>query len=449
MRFVTRFVPTWVYKLSEAIQAGDMGLAREICIRASAEEPPEFDQDRPIDHAMRLAVAQADHNLAWLEEAEAFLATHAREDQIGEWQPGSVPHEAILAIRHLAGLIRLEDPPRAAAHFHAALALRPDFLPAKVELEILTSGRDRKHIFGALGVDAPRTDWGYMLAASELGMAPLTQGGRPPPGAICLRGLCTESTPALVRLYRWLNPTTPIIVATWPDTPPDILQAMSTWAHVVLAPPPKEAGSQNKNRQIVLARAALLTAKQAGISHVLLVRTDISLFKIDIIKNLHSVYCSFQAEPAAKAGRLIISDLFTRKFMGFHFSDLLAYGAVADLIRFWSAPMEVGDVYTHTEQYLGTHFYNSLELRVRDPGINDYHRLLRDFFVVRDFSWFEGCWLKQPELRDAKAQAFSDACISQLDWERLYHAPSALVPNAMGGADVGVVLQSALGIARL
>jgi hypothetical protein len=135
--------------------------------------------------------------------------------------------------------------------------------------------------------------------------------------------------------------------------------------------------------------------------------------------------------------------------MAFHFSDLLAYGAVPDLIRVWSAPLEVAGVYNHTEQHLGTHLYASLDLRFKDTAVNAYHRLLRDFFIVRDFSWFEGFWLKHPDLRAATTQVFGDACISQLDWERLYHAPSAQTSNVIGAADIGVVLQSALGIARV
>jgi hypothetical protein len=444
MRFVMQFVPPWIFKLAEAIDAGDMTTARALCWRATTQEPVEFSQDRPFDHAMRLVVARADNNLVWLEEAEAFLAAHG-----GDWPAGTEPHESVLATYHLAGLMRLSEPARAATHFEAALAMAPAFLPARIELEILRSGRDRNQIFAALGVAPQRTDWGYMLAASQLGLAPTPTQRPPTHGAICLRGLCTAHTLALVRLYRWLNPKTPIIVATWADTPNQILQAISESAEVILAPDPETAGSQNKNRQIVLARAALLTAKRADISHVLLARTDIAMFREEIISNLQSTYELFPVDSDIMAGRIIVSDIFTRKFFPFHVSDIVAYGAVSDLMRLWSAPYEVGVVHNNTEQYISNHLYESLDLKYKDTTMNNYYRFLRNFFVVRDFSWFDGLWLKKPELRTAVSQVFADACISQVDWERLYHGPPSRPTATMGCGDIGVMLQAALGIARI
>jgi hypothetical protein len=393
---------------------------------------------------MRLVVAQADNNLVWLEETEAFLANQGRR-----WPPGGETHESVLAARHLAGLMRLPDRAHASAHFEAALAMTPTFVPAQIELEILRSGRDRQRIFGALGVETPRLDWAYRLAACELGQASPESDAAPSKGAICLRGLCTEHTPALVRLYRWLNPKTPIIVATWKDTPLPILQAIGEHAQIALAPPPETPGSQNKNRQIVLARAALLTAQHANMSHVLLTRTDIALFRPEILSNLDSTYRTFPVAPGAASGRLIVSDIFTRKFLPFHVSDLLAYGAIPDLIRLWSAPYETGDFHNNTEQYVGNFLYHSLGLKYDTPIMDAYYRLLRDFFVVRDFSWFDGCWLKHPKMLTSANQAFADVCISQLEWERLYHAPQSYPPDAMGAGDVGVVMQAALGISRL
>jgi hypothetical protein len=443
MRFVMQFAPPWVYELAGALEAGDMDQARQICIRVSTQAPVTFNQDGPFDHAMRLVVAKADNNLIWLEEAEAFLAASA-----GRWKADTEVHESVVTAYYLAGVMRLPDPRRAMAHFESALSMAPDFLPAKIELEILRSGRDRGRIFGALGVEAPRTPWAYKLAASELGMAPHAPIPAPPQGAICLRGLCTEHTPALVKLYRWLNPTTPIFVATWRDTPREILQAISENAHVALAPEPEIAGSQNKNRQIVLARAALLTAKFANISHALLVRTDMALFRAEIISNLESTYRSFPSPPSASSGRLIVSDIFTRKFLWFHISDLLAYGALPDLIRHWSAPFEAKGIHNNTEQYLGNHLYNSLGINYDDSITESYYKFVRDYFIIRDLSWFDGCWLKRPELRTAATQAFGDACISQLDWERLYHAPPSRALDAMSVGEGGVVIQAALGISR-
>jgi hypothetical protein len=184
-------------------------------------------------------------------------------------------------------------------------------------------------------------------------------------------------------------------------------------------------------------------------SHVLLVRTDIALFRPEILRNLESTYQSFPVAPGEASGRLIISDIFTRRFLPFHVSDLLTYGAIPDLMRLWSAPYEVGDVHNTTEQHIGNYLYYCLGLKDEGDIMNRYYRLVRDFFVVRDFSWFDGCWLKKPKMRSAADQAFADACISQLEWERLYHAPWPYPIDPMGAGSVGVLMEAALGISKL
>jgi len=429
--------------LSDVFAAKDWEGARRVIDFGNALKPVVFDPQDPVAHAFRMVVAQRDGEVGWLEEAEESLARN-----VPRHGPQSAEIDGALAAYLLAGIMRLPDPAAAERHFDAALSLRPDFLPALVEKEILRTGVDRDQIFAAIGHDLPRNTWRYKLAASELGIAGPAGEGSAAFGAICIRGMCTPETPAIVRLHRHFNPGVPIYLATWNTTDPAILEAISAIAKVVLAEDPPIPGAQNKNRQMTLVRAVLAAAEADGHACALLLRTDIALFTPHILASLSSIHRQYPAPPGGFYGRLIITDMFTRKYLPFHISDIMAYGFLPDLIRFWAAPFEVEETIDTTEQYLAQHLYEGLGLRVEESPIKAYHRFLRDYFVLRDFSGFDGFWGRYPDRADASVFRFGDACLSQKEWERLYHAPDIDYLDSFGALESGMVLEAALGLSR-
>ncbi len=431
----------WHFKVAEAYAQGDFDEARRYCVEASPY-PVLFDPDTPQDHALRLVTARRDGDRAWLAEAEASLARNR-----GRWPRGSVQHEAAVAAHHLCGLMRLAEPAQAAAHFAAALELAPAFRPSGLELEILRSGRDRAALTGALGLEPPRQDWAYAVAASELGLALAPQGPQETAAAICLRGLCTPQTPALVRLYRTLNPRAKIFVATWEATPPELVEALGATAEVVLVADTDNPGVQNRNRQMLLARAVLAAAARDQFAYVLLSRTDIALFQPDVLCALLALHARFPARPGRLLGRLVVPDIFTRRFMPFHVSDVLSFGTLRDVSLQWGAPLADAADEIATEQYLHWTLYGALGLPPLEPDLPAYRAFLRDCFIVRDFDWFGGLWLKHPGFRNGAHLKLRDSCVSQNDWERLYFAPDPSTHlDLMGGLPHGVMLQSALDI---
>lgn len=411
-------VCVWHYQVCDALSANDVAGARAICDAAIAKGE-EFSPYHPVDRALRLLVASQTGERAHLDDIEASLAQQA-DVQI----PAAMGEDGRVAAYLLAGLMRRNDEPaRAAAHFEAALRISPDFLPARVELECIRRGADREALFGALGEDVPRGEWRYLLAASELGL----ESGIDPvetTGAICVRGMCTPHTAAMLRLYRWLNPGVKVILATWQHTPPEVIAPLLNLAQVVVVEDPTDPGSQNKNRQITLARAALMTARDHGASHVLMVRTDLAIFASNIVSSLSALHKAYPVTDARMDGRLVIPDLFTRRYREYHLSDIMCFGTFADVVRYWTAPYEEGGGYLSTETYLGWH----LTSRVLNntEGLNHeqlYRRLLRDCVIVRDLDWFDGFWLRHPHMRNGAGLRFGDTCVSQRDWEQMYFTP--------------------------
>ncbi|CAN7341740.1 hypothetical protein LJR219_001906 [Phenylobacterium sp. LjRoot219] len=433
----------WHFKAAEALAARDIAAARTHYLSGAALGM--FDQDNPRDHALRLAVAHHDGNQVWLAEAEASLARNRHR-----WPAGSVEREATVAAHHLCGLMRLGEPQMAAGHFAAALELAAGFLPARVELEILRTGRDRQALFASLGAVPDRQDWRYALAASELGatLGPVSDG-ETAAAAICLRGLCTPETPALVRLYRALNPSARIFVATWEQTPPDLVAALRDSAEVVLVPDTDRPGRQNRNRQLLLARAVLAAAQREGKSYVLLTRTDLALFQPGILSSLLALHRTFPVRPGRLFGRIVAPDVWTRRYMPFHVSDIMSFGALPDLVLQWGAAFDEADEPVGTEQYLHWRLHGALGLPPVEPDLAAYRSFLRDYFIIRDLDWFGGLWLRNPDLRNAASVQLRDSCVSQTDWERLYYqADPAPHLDLMGASANGVMLQSALGLLK-
>ena len=148
-------------------------------------------------------------------------------------------------------------------------------------------------------------------------------------------------------------------------------------------------------------------------------------------------------------GRLIVPDIFTRRFMPFHVSDILSFGTLPDLMLQWGAPFAGPDDQIATEQYLHWTLYGALGLPAAEPDLLTYRPFLRDHFVVRDFDWFGGLWLKHPGFRNGADLKLRDSCVSQGDWERLYYAGDpAPHLDLMGALPHGVMLQSALDISK-
>jgi hypothetical protein len=314
-------------------------------------------------------------DLEWRESAEAFA-----EKSTADLFHHGFMRECLLAIRFLAALLHFPDNERAAYNLKRSLELCPNFLFSLVELAIIERGLDRTAMLNKLAELPDRWDWRYKLAAAQLGFqigSPLSNST----GAICLRGQVDDNIASIVRLNLALNPGLKVFVATWDTSPKHILEELSGSGAVVLTESdPAYAGGSNKNRQIKLARACLHAAAQSNAQFVLLGRTDFALFKLELFSQLVKLLNQFPAAPGPLKQRIVISDVYTRKFHLWHPSDLLMFGTTDDLIEYWNAPFTTPDnpgLYP-TEIYLASQFCERHKL-----PLNSEFQASREF--LRDF----------------------------------------------------------------
>ncbi len=285
--------------LCDAFERGDFGRARQhIQLWLDSAKGADFS---PLDLSFlsKFAWHTNDWQLRNLAIAHTAGWNQTPQDSIDT-------REGVCLTYFHIGMAFPEDRTTALEWFDRALAAVPDFLPATVEREILVRGLNRDEQMNALGEELPQLAWRYELAASQLGLPPrMTSAPRPdgPRVGVAIRGKADSRTPALMRWYRWAIGDRPLSICTWDDTDPAVLAALrETCDDVILIPDPEDPGFQNRARQIGLAQT-VLAASARRCDLVLMTRTDIVLFRPQLLEGLESLWQQYPIADTRLRGR--------------------------------------------------------------------------------------------------------------------------------------------------
>jgi hypothetical protein len=275
----------------------------------------------------------------------------------------------------------------------------------------------------------------------EVATRPVTR--RPKSGnTIVVQGAVTEGVTArLLRILTALNPDNLVLLSTWNDTGGELLDEVAGIAdEVVLSTPPKVAGVQNRNRQIVSTRAGIDRAIALGAKSILKTRTDLAVLGESLFEQAERWLRNFEPAKARRVGlqnRLIVPSSYTRKYLLYHPSDLAMLGAAEDLALYWSAPldprsgellavaspdlpMSTVNLAGHpAESYLGLRFCRALGRPVAGT-LADSWAFYRDLFAVVDNDWFDLLWFKNLSIPDAARRSGVRQMVTQAFWQRLF-----------------------------
>jgi WavE lipopolysaccharide synthesis len=283
-----------------------------------------------------------------------------------------------------------------------------------------------------------------LCAADALAATAARRIGASRADAIVVQGPIVPYTTAyVVRAMSARHPEAAIVLSTWDDTPSDLLEAVCPWTDdVVLSARPAVAGIQNRNLQIVSARAGVVRAMERGATTVLKTRTDLAVLQPDLFAQARWWCDRLGADAARQAGqrdRLIVPTSFTRKYLLYHPSDLVMLGHAEDVLRYWSAPLdprsgslldadwldrplaEVNLAGNPTESYLGLAFCASLQRPVLGT-VEDSWAFYRDSFAVVDHAWFDLLWMKHLAVPDAGLAAHIRETVTPGFWQSLQRA---------------------------
>jgi hypothetical protein len=290
-------------------------------------------------------------------------------------------------------------------------------------------------LFADAGVRS-RLAWSEKTAARRRGQ----RTPRPARTVVVQGPIVPGITARVLELSLALHPDNQVVLSTWADTPPALLDAVRPLADdVVLSVRPEHPGVQNRNAQIVSTRAGLARARELGARTVLKTRSDLAVLAPSVFDRAAWWLERIAASTPPDAGirqRLVVPASFTRKYLLYHPSDMVMLGHVDDMTRYWSAPLDARGGHllspewigrsvmsvalegNPTESYLGTAFCRTLGRSLRGT-LEDSWAFYRDLFAVVDNDWFDLLWLKNLSIPDAALRGGVRETVGQAFWERL------------------------------
>jgi hypothetical protein len=210
---------------------------------------------------------------------------------------------------------------------------------------------------------------------------------------------------------------------------------------LVLSEKPKNRGISNINLQIVSTFNGINYAKINGAKFILKTRTDQRLYATNIYEYFRNLQSIFPPYSNLMNNRIIGISLNTFLYRMYGLSDILMFGQVDDILKFWSVNLDERDpdVTNHTskkretlreyaewnvaEVYLTTEFLKSIG-HIPKWTLDDSLETYRKYFCVIDKESIDLFWNKYSisEYRWLRYQlpfsAFRE--ITFRDWLRIY-----------------------------
>jgi hypothetical protein len=231
--------------------------------------------------------------------------------------------------------------------------------------------------------------------------------------AILVQGPYTSGITDLILKYycsKYKNHS--LILSTWADINDEDLAICNTFCDRVVINEMTEdnhhnSSRRNLNRQITSTRAGINAAKGMGIEKILKTRTDTLATADDLLlrsEALQSLYDKSFCSQYGLSNRIIVSERYTMRYIPYRISDIIMYGDLLDIEKYWSAPLdftnpsksinwldlsfsELPKQLNSPEIYLASHYLNNINWNIKNT-LEDYWDVLRKLFIVTDERWF-------------------------------------------------------------
>ena len=226
-----------------------------------------------------------------------------------------------------------------------------------------------------------------------------------------------EFTITTVRMYIQLFKNPIIVISTWNNDDTSGFNIFDENNVIIIKnDPPKQKGFLNLNNQIVSTIEGLNVLKKYGVKYAFKTRTDTRIQYENVDDFMLTLLEAFKLgdkEKLNQNSRIVILDMFTFKYVPFHFSDMLQFSHINDLIDYWNVELSnkrmrkselyillekgfrICDEINHQESevYLGTKYAKS-----KEPSFiydyENYYKMLSKRFIVIDSSMIGLLWNK-------------------------------------------------------
>jgi hypothetical protein len=235
--------------------------------------------------------------------------------------------------------------------------------------------------------------------------------------AVVMQGpIVTEDdlTSETLRLYATTFPHVKLVLSTWAEESRDVLRQMERLGVTVIKSQlPACPGPANLNCQILSTRAGISAARDLGAEYILKTRTDTRLCATGVGDYLVGLLDAFgPARHSPQRRRIALLDLATRLYIPQHASDVLMFGHVEDLHRYWDTPLVQPTVRFSETKVFGEFLRDPIPevllcesylARVEYPvrkSIDSWWQALADLFLVVDRTSLRFFWPKHNYSRD-------------------------------------------------
>ena len=219
-----------------------------------------------------------------------------------------------------------------------------------------------------------------------------------------------------LKIYRKRFPKISLILSTWNEYSKDELNKFKAInVEIIRNTKPDYAGISNINFQIESTKNGIFKAKELGFKYCLKTRTDQRIYRHDFILFFLSLLDIFKIENKNLRKRLIIASLNTYKYRLYGVSDMLMFGHIDDMLKYWNVSFDkrvLKDVemgvsaleYSKAcicEVYLCTEFLKKINYCISFT-LEDSWSVLANYFCVVDSKSIDLFWFKYARWNEDK-----------------------------------------------
>jgi len=261
--------------------------------------------------------------------------------------------------------------------------------------------------------------------------------------AILIRGKFDPFfTPIIIKFYKSCYSHKYIVLSTWDDTPKSLLADLGI-DKIILNKKPENPSQGHRNYQIECVSSGIKWLKEKGIENALVIRTDMLLMRQGLLEKCQRLIKEYPHKIGLLKNRIIMSNLFFRRYKLYHPSDMFMYGNVDDLLLFWDNEfdfrnanefpelnndgIELKEEYVISEckmnRYPEIYFFKSMLEKLNyslQYTQEDWEKLTKEMFIIRDTYWWGFYWYKPDKQTDFSTfgnYGYPMTCVSQNDWE--------------------------------
>lgn len=267
----------------------------------------------------------------------------------------------------------------------------------------------------------------------------------PPAFAIVMQGpiaVANQFTHETLRIYSKHMPSVRLILSTWQDTDPKLVDRIcALGVDVVLNARPVDPGHLNINMQIVSAAAGMQRAASTGAEWVLKTRTDQRLYAPNLPEFLVALARAFPVATAFQQRyRIIGLGRGTLKYGLYSFTDQTVFGHLDDMLKYWSPPLRsteqlpegshirLSEICRHLspESYFASQFLSNIG-REQLWTLADSWAAMANHFCIADPGTTDFFWPKYTKIMEYDRRYHAIDTLFELDfreWLILYSAAS-------------------------